>query len=185
MVDIDPPDKKTDTPVMIIPGWSATAEVHKENALIISGECARRSITISTPHGLETKDPGEFPLAELRKVMAVTRVIAEKGLDQTDVVTHSEGALFTTIAALQNPEKFRNIIYFAPAGLIGDDKFWNLTARFSSDMLQQYQDRQKSPQRTSKINTAFKEALKVLAQGPKKSVEEVKAIAEMQLQNNL
>jgi hypothetical protein len=184
VVDINPSDKKIETPLMVIPGWAATAEVHKENAKIFS-ENGRRTITISTPHGLETEKQQDLPLAELRKAAAITRIIEEKKLESVDVVTHSEGALFTTIAALQDPKKFRNIVFISPAGLIGEDNFWDLTKRFSSDIVQQWHDRKKSPERTSRINTALKECLKVLAKGPKKSIEEIKAIAEMQIQENL
>ena len=187
IVDIDPQEKKTDMPLLVIPGWAATVEVHKENAKIFS-ELGRRTITISSPHGIETKQEGDIPLAELRKAMAITKVIEEKRLEQVDVVTHSEGALFTTIAALRNPERFRSIVFVSPAGLIGEDSFWELTKRFSSDLLQQWKDRKKSPERNTQINTQIKtaliEALKTF-RSPKKSLDEIKAIANTQIQENL
>ncbi len=184
IVDIDPPDKKTEIPLLVVPGWSATAEVLKENSQIFSGELGRRTITLTSPHGLETEPNEDVPLAELRKAASITRVIEEKNLEKVDAVVHSEAALFTTAAALENPEKFRSIVYMAPAGLVGEDTFWNLAKRFGTDLFQQWKDRKKSPERESKINTALIEAFKTYA-SPKKSLDEVKAIADMQIQKNL
>lgn len=184
IIDLDPQDKKAETPLIIIPGWAATAEVHKENSQIFSEELGRRTITISAPHGIEAVPQEGIPLAELRKAAAITKVIEAKGIEKVDVVAHSEGALFTTIAAAQNPEKFRSITYFAPAGLIGGDTFWKLISRFGYDLLQQWRDRKKSPERESKINTALIEALKTF-KNPKMLLDEVRAIANLQIQKNL
>jgi len=184
IIDLDPQEKKTDTPLMIIPGWAATAEVCKENSQIFSEELGRRTITINAPHGIETNPQEDTPLAELRKAVAITKIMEAKNIEKVDVLTHSEGALFTTIAAMQNPEKFRSIVYFAPAGLIGEDNFWQLISRFSSDLFQQWKDRKKSPERESKINTALIEALKTF-RNPKMSLDEIMAIADSQIQENL
>lgn len=184
VVDLDPQEKKTETPLVIIPGWAATAEVCKENSQIFSEELGRRTITLNAPHGIETDPQEDIPLAELRKAAAITKVIEEKNIEKVDVLTHSEGALFTTIAAMQNPEKFRSIIYFSPAGLIGEDNFWRLISRFGSDLFQQWKDRKKSPERESKINTALIEALKTF-KNPKMSLDEIMAIADSQIQENL
>ena len=184
VVDLDPQEKKAEVPLLIVPGWAATAEVCKENSQIFSEELGRRTITLNAPHGIEIDPQEDIPLAELRKAAAITRVIEEKNIEKIDVLTHSEGALFTTIAAMQNPEKFRSIVYFSPAGLIGEDNFWKLVSRFSSDLFQQWKDRKKSPERESKINTAFIEALKTF-KNPKMSLDEIKAIANLHIQENL
>lgn len=184
IIDLDPREKKTEIPLMIVPGWAATAEVCKENSQIFSEELGRRTITLNAPHGIETDPQEDIPLAELRKAAAITRVMEEKNIEKVDILTHSEGALFTTIAAMQNPEKFRSIVYFSPAGLVGEDTFWKLISRFGSDLLQQWKDRKKSPERESKINAALIEALKTF-KNPKMSIDEIMAIADLQIQENL
>ena len=57
----------------------------------------------------------------MRKALTLRDVLNHKGVEKVDVIAHSEGAVNAAIAALLNPEKFRNIIFFGPAGLIGED----------------------------------------------------------------
>jgi len=189
IVDLNPEEPKTETPLLVVPGWASSANVHKENAKIFA-EHGRRTIAMTAPHGVDVKEDEydneeeeNIPLAELRKAQSVIDVINAKGLEKVDIVTHSEGALFVTAAALDNPGKFRNIVYYAPAGLIGDDNFFSLAKRFGANILQQA--REKKEEQEEVIHTALMTAVKAIIDDPKKSLDEVKAIAEMQIQNDL
>lgn len=185
VIDLEPDTPKSETPLLIVPGWAATAEVHKDNAIEFAKR-GRRTIAISAPHGVEVSPENEdMPLAELRKAQSVLEVLNQKGIERADVVTHSEAALFVTAVALQNPERFRTIVYNAPAGLIGEDSFWQLAQRFSTDILTQVKNTLTGRAKFSKVNTVFTEALKTILAGPQKSLDEVKAIASIQIQESL
>ena len=134
VVVLEPEHAKTEVPLVLVPGWATTAEVHKRNAILFA-EAGRRTIVISAPHGIPAV-PGEYeniPLAERRKAAAIEYALEAKLINKADVVTHSEAAIFVTIAALKQPERYRSITYVAPAGLIGEDRFWQLARRFNAD----------------------------------------------------
>ncbi len=72
----------------------------------------------------------KYPKEEVRKALNILGVLEEKDVEKTDVIAHSEGAVNTLIAASLYPEKFRNIVLFGPAGLIGEDTFTRLFQGF-------------------------------------------------------
>jgi len=97
VVDIDPETKKTEIPVLVAPGWTATAEVFKNNILTLA-EAGRRTISISAPHGIETEEIENFPEAELRKVAAVTEILEEKNIEKKyKIDSTSEVTYFTRV----------------------------------------------------------------------------------------
>ena len=112
---------------MLVPGWAATAEVHKRNAILFA-EAGRRTIVISAPHGIPVV-PGEYkniPVAEAaRKAAAIECALQTTLINRADVVTHSEAAIFVTVAALKQPERYRSITYIAPASLMRADRSGN------------------------------------------------------------
>jgi pimeloyl-ACP methyl ester carboxylesterase len=185
VVDLQPEKTKTETPLILVPGWAATANVLEKNARLLARD--RRVLAISSPHGITPSDQEntDAPLAELRKAESVLKVLDAKGIEKADVIAHSEGAIFVTAAALKNPERFRNIVLYAPAGLIGEDSFWELALRFNADILTQLSQWRKEPGRAGRIGTALLEGSKAIASGPIRSLEEVKAIATSQIQNDL
>ena len=64
------------------------------------------------------QDFRDYPDAELRKAAALIQVCNAKGIAQVDVVAHSEGAMYVAIAATLRPERFRNLVFIAPAGML-------------------------------------------------------------------
>ena len=183
VVVLKPEHLKTEVPLVLVPGWAATAEVHKRNSILFA-EAGRRTIVISAPHGIPVV-PGEYkniPVAEARKAAAIEYALQTKLVNRTDVVTHSEAAIFVTVAALKQPERYRSITYVAPAGLIGADGFWQLARRFNADRIRQISELGKEKGRWSQTLIALREAGKSIASAPLKSIEEVMAIAHAQIQ---
>lgn len=138
VVDITPEKLKDETPIFFAPAWACNIEVYKR-AIETLSEQERRVVSLSHPRrggDLEARSSEEemekYPEEELRKAYNILEVLEEKGIDKVDVVAHSEGAINVTIAATLHPEKFRNIVYFAPAGLIGKDKFTRLMKGFAA-----------------------------------------------------
>jgi len=67
---------------------------------------------------------------ELSKAINLLAVLDEQGIAQTDVMAMSEGAINSSIAAMIAPERFRNMIFIGPAGMIGKDNVFKLLGRF-------------------------------------------------------
>ena len=183
IVDLQPPQPKTEVPMVMVPGWAATPEVLRENAIILA-KLGRRVILPNSPHGLEIeKTTGRnYPLAELRKTAALLQSIEHKQLNEVDAVSHSEAGIFLTIAALENSDKFRNLVLVSPAGLTGKDSFSRLASGFFHDIAgQTVKALLHEPNHLGKIGTAFWEAMKAIASDPKKTWEEVMAMVNYQI----
>ena len=184
VVDIKPEDPKSEVPVFLAPAWACTTETYRP---VLEGlsETDRRIIGINHPRigGDMNVTPEvaaqKYPKEELRKAMNMLGVLDQKGIDKTDVIAHSEGAINTAIAAMLQPEKFRNIIFYGPAGLIGEDTFTRLLKGFS---------KQSEPAKslegieiTDDVTNAAKEALKYLAKNPVRGMKEAMDISNSQI----
>lgn len=58
---------------------------------------------------------------QMNKAATLLAAMAERKIEQIDVIAQSEGALHTLVAAYSNPDKYRNIVLAYPAGLSGTD----------------------------------------------------------------
>lgn len=134
VMDIAPPELKTDTPTIVVPGFSATPEALKD-AILRTAEAGRRVISADAPHGVKTerKDTG-LPGAEARKIEVLLGLIEAKDLEKVNVIANSEASIYTAAAAALFPEKFKNIVLVEPAGLIGNDSFFKLLKRVQEDL---------------------------------------------------
>jgi pimeloyl-ACP methyl ester carboxylesterase len=138
VVDVSPEHMKDEVPVFIAPGWGCDAEVYKQVVeVFVKNE--RRALTMSHPRTggnlqevASLEELEKFPEEKLRKAYNILGVLEQKGLEKVDALAHSEGAMNVALAAFLHPEKFRNIVFFAPAGLIGKDNFFDLAKRFAS-----------------------------------------------------
>ncbi|MFH1192401.1 MAG: alpha/beta fold hydrolase [bacterium] len=188
VVDIKPQTPKTDVPVFICPGWAENSSVFKKNILTMA-ELGRETFFIDSAHGINIKETKEntdnFPEAELRKVEAFIKVLEEKNIDKIDAVAHSEGGIYLIIAAILYPEKFRNLVLVDPAGIIGKDSFIGLAKRFSADLINETKRGIKEPNIIGPIIKKTYEAAKAIIANPKRSMDEVFAIAKTQTEDLL
>ena len=130
-VDIRPEHPKTDVPVLVAPGFAATMDSFKpgmkvlvdRERRVISFDHPRKGGTIPDVAGTAVE---KHAPEELRKAHTILGIIDQKGMEQIDVIAHSEAAINVCIAAMLHPEKFRNIVLYAPAGLIGNDTLFRL-----------------------------------------------------------
>jgi len=132
--DIHAEKLKTETPVFFGTGWSASRGVYEASILGVADR-GRRVLSMFAPHGIDTdpdlgKGDNTYAAAELRKAAAMLRTLEEKGVEQIDIVAHSESAIWTLIVATMHPEKIRNIILIDPAGLIDEDTTVRLATSF-------------------------------------------------------
>lgn len=141
VTEVSPENPKTEVPVFLAPGWGLTASTYKP-AMEDLTKRGRTVITINHPRlgGGSAMDfkPEEavdkYPAEQLRKALNILAVLEKKGIEKTDIIAHSEGAANAVIAAMLRPEKFRNIVLIAPAGIIGEDAFGRLLKGFTGQM---------------------------------------------------
>lgn len=145
VVDLKPETFRNETPVLYLPGFSATPDTLQE-AILRTAEAGRRVISAYAPHGIDMRKPldkstlglesgyPDLPEAELRKVELLRSLIAEKKLDKVSVIAHSEAAIWVTAEAAMHPDLFDNVVLVEPAGMIGKDTFGGLIKRTISDL---------------------------------------------------
>jgi pimeloyl-ACP methyl ester carboxylesterase len=132
MIDIESENLKTEVPLTYLKGWATDNKACK-GRIVELAMSDRRVLAINDQHGIDSRNitPEEKERAaaqmenlydiELRKAALFLEMLEKKSLEKTDVVAHSEGALYAVIAALMHPEKVRNLVLVDPAGMIGKD----------------------------------------------------------------
>mgnify|MGYP001616161816 CR=1 FL=1 len=178
IVDIRPVFQKDTVPILFAPGWGGTPQAYKECLKIIH-DGNRRVLSVSHPRrGKSVAEETDFPMAETRKVQSLISIIDQKNLGKVDVIAHSEGAIYTIIAAALYPEKFRNIVLVNPGGLIGQDKFDKLVGRMLVSAVHDITQAMKNSREKGPLTNAAKEIVKYFAKNPKRAIEELSAIAK-------
>lgn len=193
--DVQAEKLKTDTPIFFGTGWSASRGVYEASILGIA-ERGRRVLSLFAPHGIDT-DPDfgtgdtTYAAAELHKAAAMLHTLEEKGVEQLDIVAHSESALWTLIVATMHPEKIRNIVLIDPAGLIDEDSTPRLATSFVLDIVQGALNKEKLPR--PQVERSVQPgspadlfgALRNMAGDPMKSLKEVLAMRDADIRDIL
>jgi hypothetical protein len=171
------------TKILIAPGWARGSDSTKEGIEYLFNK-GREVISLDHTRlgGEKISGNKEYPDVESIKanslLTAIKRVEASEDREKVDVVAHSEGCINLVIAALENPELFRNIVLVSPAGMIGDDSFMELIKRFNEE-----KNREKKIDGDNyKSNRTF---LKYAAKNLLRSIKEVNVIASVQIQDYL
>jgi len=176
--EVTPARLKTNIPVVIVPGWSESPNVFDLTQTVIANK-NRRSLSFDHPRlGGEVKPNSDYPTPELRKAYALLDLINNSGSDQVDIIAHSEGAIYTVIAASLQPEKFRNMVLLAPGGMIGEDTLGSLLGRLSKKIARNLKQGVTNPKTTNKVLHAQADALKYIAKNPLRASQEAVAISK-------
>ena len=187
-IDVKPDFLKTETPILFAPGWGGTLEAYKDsietlyekNRRVLSLTHARKGADKKL---MDSELKKQYPADELRKSMALLALIDEGNIEKVDAVAHSEGAINTAIAASLRPEKFRNIVFVNPAGLIGPDKFPKLAGRFNLNGIQTFFDAifNKEELKRIRLQRLTKEVIKYISQNPARALKESVAISQSEI----
>lgn len=132
VININPEKPKDEVPVFFSPGWGVRTT--SESIMKTIAEQDRK--VISTFFSREEKiinDEENIPVAELQKALAIIEIINNSRTEKVDAIGHSEGGLNLMLAASLYPEKFRNIVLMAPAGMMKNDTKLSLVKRFLLD----------------------------------------------------
>lgn len=131
--DLRPDVLKTNIPAMVVPGVGADVSLLRETMLGLAAK-GRRIIAGSAVHGVPTERSGLHPEIEYRKSEAVARTLNELGIDQVDIVGHSEASLIVGVASLHDDERFRNLLFVNPAGVHQPDGAVTLLGRSLNEL---------------------------------------------------
>ena len=190
------PDHPKDGAVLLAPGWSQTANVYKP-AMEELVKRERRVVSLDHPRrgGDMSAAPQEalekYPTEEVRKAMNLLELLRQKDLKNMNVVAHSEGAINAALAAaLDTESRIKNIVFYGPAGMIGEDTFTRLLKGFAGQMkraksLSAAEGRPEIPKTETEKQvaaTAATECLKYLLKNPVRALKEGLAISDTRSQ---
>ncbi|MDO8495718.1 MAG: alpha/beta hydrolase [bacterium] len=190
--DIQPEKVKTEVPLLILKGWGTTPDNYKANIIGLA-EKGRRVLAVDNIHGINAeqiegvKEARELVPDELllNKVAATLKVFEVKeGLDQVDVVAHSEGAIHAIFAALLRPEKFRNLVLVDPAGMVGENNREQTIKGAALDIALQIArlyKREGALSTAKKMSSASMGLNKALVAGPKETWDSIGTITKTQI----
>lgn len=181
IIRINPENPKSEMPVFFSPGWGVTET--SKSIMEAIGDEGRKVISTFFTREEKIVNNGEkedIPIAELQKALAIIETIEKSGVDKVDAIGHSEGGLNLVIAASLYPEKFRNIVLIAPAGMMKNDSYLNLVKRFTID--ETFEEVKKS----DKINinsfySYLKDVFRHVLKNPILSNKEIKAMTQMDI----
>ena len=191
IIDIFPEKEKYPTPVLVAPGWSVTPSTLEKSLKLLSEKGRRvlslyhsRKNIVEGPLSLirsrkEVVETGkEYSFEEVQKAFSILDLLENKNINKIDIVAYSEAGINVSIAASECPEKFRNIIYINPAGMIGEDKFPKLLGRFSLESIKGFiKGFLKSKTRDS-LKNFYKESFNYITENIPLSFKEVVAISK-------
>lgn len=180
-----PEDLRYEVPVIFAPGWSEGMVSFRRPQEVMS-RFGRQSVIFEHPRrgGKEIASP-DYPKAEMLKALALLDVIDQTGQEKVDVVAHSEGAIYTIIAARLNPDRFRNIVLVAPAGLIGRDTFPRLMGRFSKKIFRNLRQASLDLKVRKDILRAHLSAVAYVGNNIVRALNEARAISKLEIAEDL
>lgn len=186
VVDLVPERLKDETPVFFAPGWANTLETDRA-VLNEMADHERRTVSLNHPRTGRKESFPEGGTEELRKALNILDVIDKKEFKKVDAIAYSEGAINLTLAAMYEPEKFRNIVYLAPSGLIGKDNPLSLLWRFSKNLQRgETSVPAKATVREKELNkVVLSEVNKYLLKNPVRGIKEGLEISQNEIQESM
>lgn len=127
------PPHPHETPILLAPGYlspikeykSAMHELYAHGQEVVSLNYPKKGsyLDLTDEQARRVKeyfDPSKED--EVRKAIALLKVLNHEGLSSVNAIAHSAGAVDAAIAALIDPERIKNIVFFCPAGLVDKNR---------------------------------------------------------------
>jgi pimeloyl-ACP methyl ester carboxylesterase len=194
VLDIKPLHQKIEIPVCFAPGYGTSGPFHIKTNILEMARLGRRTIFIDAPRGVENsvdaKNAQDIAEYFLKQISALIGVLDAKGIEKVDIVSNSEGGIYSMIAADLYPERFNDIVPCNTAGMIGDDSGSKLIGRFIVDgmdsMIDMMQRRKKmSPAAQKQMDEGIPGFQNYVISNPKASWEEIKAMASKKIRDRI
>jgi pimeloyl-ACP methyl ester carboxylesterase len=77
----------------------------------------RRVLVMANLHGIDAPEISGLPHPQVRKAMAIIKMLDAKGIRKADFAGHSEGAIISAIVGKLRPDLVRNVVLHNPAGV--------------------------------------------------------------------
>lgn len=112
-------------PVLFAPGCMRKLDAYMSAIKSLATTHNREVVSFNHPRLGKEESQGSaeelenYSQEELRKAHDILDVLRHERIGKTDVIAHSEAAINTIIAADLEPDRFRNIVLYAPAGFMG------------------------------------------------------------------
>src|SRR5581483_11653997 len=168
-------------PVLVAPGWGGSIAAI-EGPLRELTERGRRVIAMSTPRD---RGIGKELREEDRKMADLLGILQAEKIKKVDVVAHSEGAIYSSMAALIDPEKFRYLVLVNPGGMIGKDATPKLLTRFALNTMEKAVHATAHPQYMGTIGSMGAEGFKAIINNPELTYRELHEISRADIHNTL
>lgn len=142
ILELIPRNLKSETPLVIMPGWTGTTETYEPNMKAIAEE-GRHVMMANSEYGnpvssedfSDKEKASEYSVSNLQKIAVYMEMLKKTGTKKVDVIGYSEGGMNAIIAATLYPEKFKNIILVDPSGLIGENSILDIPINFSKEVV--------------------------------------------------
>lgn len=174
------PEQQTDkSPVMLSPGWGANPQTMSDmiGSLVADGHRVI-SPNFSRKKIIEKAERKDAAIEHLQQAHQLNILQEQKGIDMTDLIAHSQGCISAILAALENPEMYRNIILCNPAGMIGQDNTFKLVSRFLNESNKTVSQIPAKPGTFKPIANYTLQLIKTISMNPAMALREIGAIAE-------
>lgn len=171
-------------PILIAGGWGEGIASLQDSARVV---CEGGHEVILVDHTKDLGNPTEYPNIWLPSVTVqnantINKILSNEGISRAHVIAHSRGGLEATLAALQEPERFKSIIFANSAGLIGEDKFLPMAVRFGRNIGRYATKDFENPRANSRLIAG---ALKYLATNPRRTWQEFNTVADITIASSL
>ncbi|OHA78639.1 MAG: hypothetical protein A2V96_02975 [Candidatus Yonathbacteria bacterium RBG_16_43_6] len=176
-IDLKPEKEKTPIPVLFAPGWGFTPETLNQSFEVLV-ENGRRVISLAHIRESSQVKSDKHVSPELQKAYALLALLDKKHIEKVDAVAHSEGSINLAIAALEHPEKFRNIVFINPAGMIGENTFPKHIFKFYTEVFQDFKASLRGKGVFKSVLIEYKEIAKYFLSNPALSLREAVAISQ-------
>ena len=203
-IDITPAEQKYENPLFMAPGWSETPTTFKDTIEVFF-DAGHRVLSVDhgrlVPHAgdpyplsaderailaeYNVEKQGGVPIPELLKAKALLEILNHQSVKKTDVVAHSEGAIYTMVAAALSPERFGDIVLVGPASLVEEDSVLHRVAGGVRTYLQGFKKMIVEPESREALMRGDIESMKTIARNPAAALEEVAAIAHFNIEGML
>lgn len=179
--------KEGSLPVLVAGGWSEGTQSLRDTAQAIYEDGREVILLDHARAGGPQADETDYHPETAHKAQTLLNILDQSGLEKVDVIAHSEGALNTVLAAMKQPDRFRNIILVAPAGMIGEDSIPRLLGRFTAKVMRGLtKDMREIKQRDPESAKRYaKSGPRYIKSNPAKGLREVGAIAHSRIDQQL
>ena len=188
----------SEVPVLLAPGFGGTETIYEESIIEFVRGNRRKIITIDHPKfgGRKLREEENTSAStELSRrketLLSLISSLETRGIEKIDAITHSEGTINLTEAVEKNPSSFRNIVFFAPAGLVdrtNKETFRQSIAHLAHNFFRGIASQANTPRSEAeerRKKTAIREGTIYVFKNVIRSLEEIFGIAKTSLKRSL